>query len=253
MRSTRSARTHAFTLLEILIAMAAFAIVLGAINSVFYAALRLRNKAADSFEKVLPLQNTMAVMKRDLANLVLPGGTLSGSLQTTPTSNLNQNTNGMSASATFVPGQVSPNFYTTGGTIDDTSPFSEMQRVSYVLRAPTNYSQGQDLFRSVTRNLLSTTSEQPVQQPLLTGVRTLAFLYYDGSQWREAWDSTVADLKTGLTNVLPSAIKVQITLASQVNPTGRGLVNPIEMVVPIVVQARTNLIDTTATSDGGGT
>jgi hypothetical protein len=34
----------------------------------------------------LPLQQTLAILKRDLANLVPPGGTLCGELQTTPSS-----------------------------------------------------------------------------------------------------------------------------------------------------------------------
>ena len=46
---------RAFTLLELLIAVVAFAIVLAAINGVFYSALKLRNRSAASLEKSLPL------------------------------------------------------------------------------------------------------------------------------------------------------------------------------------------------------
>ena len=245
-RHEHSGRVRAFTLLELLIAVAAFSIVLAAINGVFYSALRLRNKADQSFAEAWPIQHTLTVMKRDLANIVLPGGTLSGSFQTTPTSSLTSS-NGSAAGSMIVPGQVSPNFFTTTGLIDDTSPFAEVQKVSYVLLDPTNRTAGRDLFRSATRNLLPSLQDQPVQQPLMSGVQNLAFLYYDGSQWRDSWDSTVADTRTGLTNTLPQAIKVQITLAAQ--QIGRSVAAPVELVVPITVQARTN--ETAQTSGGG--
>jgi len=227
---------HGFTLIEVLIAATAFAIVLAAINAVFYSALRLRNKAHESFEAALPLQHTLGVIRRDLANVVLPGGTLFGSLQTTPTANVSNNSSNSGGGSITVPGQVSPNFFTTSGIIDETSPFGEVQKVSYVLVDSTNGVLGRDLFRSVSRNLLPSLQAQPTREPLMQGVQAVGFLYYDGTQWRDSWDTTVADLKTGLTNVLPQAIKVQISLARQ---TTRAIA-PVELVVPLTLQARTN-------------
>jgi len=242
-RSSRRQSASAFTLIEILIAVTAFAIVLAAINAVFYSALRLRNIAHQSFEQAVPLQRALSIMKRDLENIVLPGGTLSGSLQTSPTANTSMNNAGNASASTSLSGvtagQVGPNFFTASGVIDETSPFSEIQRVSYALLDSTNGGYGRDLFRSVTRNLLPSLDEQPVRQALISGVQALGFLYYDGTQWRDTWDTTVADTRTGLTNVLPQAIKVQLALASR-QPT-RSTLNPIELVVPLTLQARTNL------------
>ena len=116
-----------------------------------------------------------------------------------------------------------------------------MQKVVYYLKNPDYRTDtGKDLVRAVSRNLLATTQEQLSEQWLMGGVQGMAFYYYDGTQWRDSWDSTTADPTTGLTNNLPQAIKVQIQLASQ--QTGRALSAPapIELVVPIVVQARTN-------------
>lgn len=238
--SAPSARgqARAFTLMEVLIAVVAFAIVLAAINGVFYGALRLRNKTVASFDEALPLQQTLAIIKRDLANIVLPGGTLSGSLQSTPTTGLNMTGNNTASPAVIVPGQACPSFFTATGISDETSPFAEVQKVAYLLIDSTNGTAGKDLFRSVTRNLLPSLQEQPVQKPLLSGVQAVSFFFYDGSQWRNTWDSTIADTKTGLTNTLPQAIKVQLALASE--RTGRFAPAPIELVVPLVIQARTN-------------
>jgi type II secretory pathway component PulJ len=241
-------------LIEILIAVTAFAIVLAAINTVFYSALRLRNKTALALDEALPMQQAIVIMKRDLANIVVPGGTISGAFQTTPTLSLN-NQNGTSSSTSSgssmssssmasVPGQSSPPFYTTSGVLEDTTPFAEVQKVSYLLVNSTNGNVGRDLFRSVSRNLLAAVEEQPVMQPLLSRVDSINFSYFDGNQWRDTWDSTTPDTTTGQTNMLPMAIKVQIQLAGE--QRRQALPPPVELVVPIMVQSRTNQVS------GGG-
>src|SRR5437763_10545402 len=63
-----------FTLLELLIAVAIFAVVLAAINGVFYGAMRLQRSSSRSVEESLPIQQALAIIKRDLQGLVAPGG-----------------------------------------------------------------------------------------------------------------------------------------------------------------------------------
>jgi prepilin-type N-terminal cleavage/methylation domain-containing protein len=237
-----------FTLLEVLIAMAAFAIVLGAINSVFYAALRLRNKTAEAFDESLALQHTVAFLRNDIANLLPPGGTLSGNLQTTPSTTGSGTASGLNVSAASMalvaaasrPGQSSPEFYSTTATIDETSPWSQVQRVSYYLTPSTNGLPGRDLIRSVTRNLLPTFQEQPVQIPLLGGVDSIYFQFHDGNQWKDTWDSA-----TETASRLPTAVRVQIQMAAP--ERSKALPPPIELVVPVMVFGGTN-----STAAGGG-
>ena len=93
---------------------------------------------------------------------------------------------------------------------------------------------GKDLYRSVTRNLLATITPTPDDQWMMSGVDNIQFSCYDGNSWYDTWDSTVT------TNV-PSAVRVRIYLAGQ---TGGSQIQPIEMVVPIDSQMRTNLITT---------
>ena len=239
---------RAFTLLEVLIAMAAFAIVLGAINSVFYAALRLRNKTAESFDQSLALQHTVALLRNDIANLLPPGGTLSGNLQTTPSTTGSGTASGLNVSAASMalvaaasrPGQSSPEFYSTTAAIDETSPWSQVQRVSYYLTPSTNGLPGRDLIRSVTRNLLPTFQEQPVQIPVLGGVDSIFFQFHDGSQWKDTWDSA-----TETASRLPTAVRVQIQMAAA--ERSKALPPPIELVVPVMVFGGTN-----STATGGG-
>jgi type II secretion system protein J len=211
----------AFTLIEILLAVGVFSIVLIAINTVYFSALRLRNRATEMFENSVPLQRALTVIKRDLEGLMLPGGTLAGKLQTDLTSTAN-------STAESVGERVSPDLYTTTGGVDDTSPYSEVQKVAYYLTTSTNLGPGRDLVRSVTRNLLPAATELPDAQVLLSGVDEAVVLFYDGTDWTETWDSTTQ------TN-LPSAIKVQIALASK-NEQQLAVAEPIELVVPVLVK-----------------
>lgn len=231
MVSPSRTRGAGFTLIEILLAVAIFAVVIAAMQTVFHSALRLQTRTTRAVEEGMPLQQTLAVMKRDLANLVVPGGTLSGALQTTPTN------------ATVTPaGASGPQFYTATGRLDDVQPWGEVQKVMYYLAPPTNRVRGLDLYRSVTRNLLPLAQEQFEPEWLMGGVEQLTFWFYDGSQWVATWDSTTAETP------LPRAIKVQLDLTppedQRFDPT------PVFLVVPLIVQAPASTNSTTTTTGG---
>ncbi len=235
----------AFTLMELLLAVGIFAVVLLAIQSVFFSALSLRNRTVLQLEQSVPLEHALQILRRDLAGLVPPGGTFSGPLQSAvlaggglgPSTTASTNSNRAN-----LPGAVvSPELYTATGIIDDQRPWGEIVRVTYYLADPTNNSPGRDLVRAVTRNLLPIVEDQPEHQWLLGGVDHLQFLFFDGLDWIEVWDSTTA------ATPLPSALKIQLWLTST-NP-GRTRSDPIELVVPLLVQAGTNQTDSAA---GGG-
>jgi type II secretion system protein J len=220
-----------FTLMELLLAVAVFAIVLAAMNTVYFSALRLRNQTAAGFDAALPVEQAVARLKRDLAALRPPGGTLAGAFQTTALS---------SASAMESIGvRVSPDLYTSSALVDEWTPFPEVQKVAYFLANPTNQTVGRDLVRAVSRNLLPVTQEEIETQFVLEGVENVVFQYFDGSVWQDVWDSTT-------TSNLPFAIRVQIVMAQDPNvsrgqPANRA---PVELVVPIKSEARTNQVAT---------
>ena len=228
-----------FTLLELLLAILVFSIVLGAIHVVFFSAFKLRNKTSDAIERSLPLQQTLDIIRRDLANLVPPGGTFSGALQSTPTASTATGMGGSPSQGNLGNG---PLFYTTVGIVDDNAPWGEVECVSYNLAPTTNNEPGMDLFRSVTRNLLPVTQAQTANQFLMSGVDAITFQYYNGTAWQSTWDSTQVNPTTGLTNNLPTAIKVDLQLHN--DNYAAGIPAPVEMVVPIMVVARTNVTAT---------
>ena len=235
LRQRAKQSTHAFTLIEVLLAVSVFAIVLAAINSVFFGALRLRNKTVQSFETALPLQQALSFIQKDLEGIMLPGGRLAGTFTTTVQSSNNNNV--------FIGERVTPDIFTASGNVGELARWADVQKVAYFLASPTNRNvapNGKDLVRQVTRNLLSVNVEEQESQYLLTGVETMRLQYYDGMTWTDTWDSSTS------TN-LPGAIKVQIVLGDDRIGSSRDPA-PIELVIPILVQAAS----TNSTQEAGG-
>src|SRR4030095_10731352 len=59
-------RERAFTLLEILLALAISAIVLAGIGTVFYGAIHLRDRTAAAIEASVPITQALGIIRRDL-------------------------------------------------------------------------------------------------------------------------------------------------------------------------------------------
>lgn len=198
----------AFTLMEVLIAIAVSAIVLTAIATVFYGSLRLHKNTLASMDQAMPVENAFATIRRDLANIVAPKNTNYALQSTTMTD------------AQF--GQITPDIYTANGQIDGMNPWGDIQKVGYGLVASADGT-SRDLVRLVSHNLLATTTETPEQQWLLGNVRNIAFHYFDGTQWQDVWDTTTQ-------SNLPTAVKVDLDVNN----------NLMHMVVALDTQVRTN-------------
>ena len=222
---------HAFTLIEMVLAIGVAAIVLVAVNTVLFAALRLRDTTTEVVDAAAPVDQTVTFLRRDLQCIVSPtNGTskvLSGDFKVG------------NVTSDGVPDPVAVEMFTTTGALNASTPWADIQRVTYELKQPTDRSAvGKDLVRSVVRNLLTMTTPDVEDQLMLSGVESVKFTCYDGAQWQDPWDTTGA---TSTFTNLPVAVRVDIQM------TGGGAANlqPIELVVPIDVQARTNAVLTT--------
>ena len=222
-----------FTLIELLLAMAVCAVVLAAINALFFSAVRLRESTVAAVDATLPVEQALNAVRRDLQGVMLSPSTnkiMSGSFRVGDIGALGLAQN------------VNIEMYTTTGVLHDTEPWAEVQRVAYRLRESTDRTTatGKEFVRSVTRNLLATITPTPDDQLLLTNVANLEIECYDGSQWRDSWDTTQSD-----TN-LPTAVRFRIQLAGTTSDETRAR-QPIELVVPISLQTSTNDTSSTGT------
>jgi type II secretion system protein J len=213
-----------------LVATAVGGIVLLVITTTFFSALRLNQTTDARLGSDLELQRALAIVRRDLAGVMLPGTAFAGQLQTTLASSLTQGTYG---------DKIGPDFYTNSGTIDGWSPFADVQLVDYYLAPATDGTNTKTLVRAVTRNLAPAGLTSPDLQPLLTRVADAAIDFYDGTAWTSAWDSAAS-------GTMPTAIRFSLSLADPA--TGRPLGDPVTLVVPVVV---TTSAQATATAESG--
>jgi type II secretion system protein J len=221
-------KMHAFTLIEMVLAIGVAAMVLIAINTALFAALRLRNATTDVVDTATPIDQAVTFIRRDLQCVVTPtNGTskiLSGDFRAG------------NVSSPGVPEPVAIEMFTATGALSANAPWADIQRVTYELKQPTDRNAvGKDLVRSVVRNLLTMTTPEVQDQLMLSGVQTIKFTCFDGAQWQETWDTT--GLTSTYTN-LPLAVRVDIQMAGNNSASAQ----PIEMVVPIDAQTRTNTV-----------
>jgi len=220
-------RAVAFTLIEMLIAVAISAMILASICAVFFGALRLRDTASDAASQTLPTDRAIDIMRNDLLAIV-PVGVLAGPM-------------GTDASATGMLQQPLLEIFSSSAIINADDPWGDVQKVDYWLQFPTNKTgaPGRDLMRGVTRNLLPPSPIQPTAQSLLHGVQNLQFSYYDGTNWNQTWSTTLSNI--------PIAIKVSIDFATS---RGDGQVKPpVQFLVPIVTWCATNSITNQVTGN----
>jgi type II secretion system protein J len=238
----RGERGYAFTLIELILALGIFAIVMVAINTAFFAALRLRQRSSEALEQALPLDHALTTLRRDLINAVPPGGVLAGDFRSgslaggTGSTSSKSTVNNSSANRGLGTAQYGGlDFFTTTGTLSDDAPWGDIQEVNYQLQEPADrlHTYGRDLVRTTTRNLLATSSQAADVQRLLGNIETLDFSFYDGTQWRDSWDTSAGD-----TN-LPYAVRVNLRLASTNGPSPANA-QPLELLVLLTSQSVTN-------------
>jgi type II secretion system protein J len=229
-RFAGAVQNSAFTLIEMILAVGVAAIVLIAVNAVFFSALRVREAATNAVDEATPVEQAFATIRRDLQCAVTPNPnavmSLCGDFKAGNVTTLGLADN------------VNAEMFTATGALssDADAPWGDIQRVTYGLKkSATSSAVGKDLIRTVTRNLLSGTTPDAEEQWMLGGVESVQFLCFDGAQWFEEWDTTST---SSVNTNLPTAVRVRIQMSARNG--GGALLQPIEMLVPIDSQSRTN-------------
>lgn len=203
---TRSGRAQSggFTLLELIVGAAISAVLLAALYGVLSGVLGMKRRSYESMGRDLPQAAATAVLKRDIMNMVVPLGRLGDVVVGEKSSE---------------DGRVSDTlaFCTTTGTVGETTAYPNIQKVEYYLaesEGNVEYPSAQ-LIRAVTRNLLTTDSEETREaRSLLSGVQSMELEFYDGETWTTTWDSTTAE------TVVPKAVRVRLTMAERDEDSG---------------------------------
>ena len=209
-----------FTLIEVLFAALAFAIVLAAVNAVFYGALRIRERADARQKERLPRLQSLEFLKRDLRAAFYSEGFRADRFRCEPVRGLG-----------VLADQIQ--FFAKTGTTDQSAPWPDVQQIEYYL-APANKphedQNSLELVRAVTRNLLVSTYQPPVEQRLVSGVSAFQLSFFDGETWTTSWDSELQE------PVLPKAVQIYLEFAprNRSNP----LTPSLRQIVPILAEPK---------------
>jgi len=188
--------------------------------------VRLRDRTSAGVDEGLPIERTLEMLRRDLKGAVGPRGFLAGDFK------CGAQAMGTSMGLSGEAGGAGLDFVSATGMISDSAPWGDLQEVLYELKAPTDKNQsGMDLVRCTNPNLLGTTTQNPNIQPLLSHVETVEFDCFDGSQWRNTWDTSSGD-----TN-LPTAVRIRIQLVAKPGEDASRK-SPLELMVPLVTVTR---------------
>lgn len=220
-------RAQGFTLIEMLLALAACAVLLAAVYGVFSHAVHLRDDAMHRTRDVRVRARAMAMLRDDLRNALVSGGTLAATLEGSAKSH----GGGFSGYLKFTA--------TTAKDVDDQLGGDVQQIEYYIARdAEAADQKAGVLVRTINRDILNTTQQAPPEERVLAGVESMEVSFYSGTDWKTSWEVTT-DSKT-----LPEAVRVSIQPIA--GEDGRKPA-PIDVLVPWTTQSA---IETTTSTTG---
>lgn len=189
---------RAFTLLELLVAMAMMSIIAASL----YTSLSIGFKAKDSSENTLDARRSariaMDLLKQEIISSLPPKGILAGKFE---------GTNGHDDSGNESDSLV---FYSAAYNPADDEIAGDIIKVQISL-ATSEESDVYTLVRGITKNLLSPKSLDPYEEVLCTDIRSLNLRYFDGYDWQDEWDSSSHD------DNLPEAVEINIVFEKRNN------------------------------------
>ena len=217
----------AFTLIELLMALAACAVILAAIYGVFSRAVHLRDNATRRTREVRVRAHAANMLRNDLRNALVSGGTIAATLEGSQESH-----------GGGFPGYLK--FTATTAKDMDDELGGDVQEIEYYITRDSLASDQKAgvLVRTINHDILNTTKQALPEERVLAGVESMDVSFYSGTAWKTSWEVTT-DEKT-----LPEAVRVSIQPVADAEghkPT------PIEVVVPWTTQSA---IVTTTTSGG---
>ena len=186
----------AFTLLELLVATAMTAVLAGSLYATLHVAFKARRTATAVVEQMRKAELAVELIRADVEAAVVPRGILAGGF--------------LGEDATDGAGWPMDvlMLHCTADGAAETEGVGDIRMVELACE-PAEDGEGMILLRRLTLNLLRTTVEEPAEEVLCRGVRSLDLKYFDGTDWQDNWDSAARD------NTLPLAVEVTLQLVAE--------------------------------------
>jgi general secretion pathway protein J len=183
----------AFTLLELIVAMALMDVIAVALYSSMYTAFNAKEKSRDSLKPFETVTPAFEYIRKDLVSAMQPDGILAGVF----VGESHPGQNDLDADTM--------SFYTCSYQPADNEIASNVVHIEYALDADPDQDQ-MVLKRLIIKNTLSPTALDPREEIVGRNISGLDLQYYDGSTWVDEWDSSVENAQ------LPWAVKVTLTI-----------------------------------------
>ncbi|MCX6966205.1 MAG: hypothetical protein NTZ46_00220 [Verrucomicrobia bacterium] len=240
-----------FTLIEILFASMAAALILVAVYGIFQRAIKTRDHATARIRQALQRERAVTILRNDLRCAYISGGVLASSLE-----------GGAQTQKSRFPGYL--RFTTTTGKNRPDEAYGDVQQVEYYITEPDSLTSGSTaspsennsdtsgdskntgtLVRALSRDLLSPVEEAGEEQPILTRVQSFEVTFFDGMDWQGSWQVTDTE------PTLPQAVRIRIqqTAASEQLPTPV----PLEITVPLTTEPLNSSTPSVTTSSTAAT
>lgn len=185
----------AFTLLEMLAAMAMIVVIAASLYASLHIAFRARDTALRTVQQTRACNAAFGLLKEDLQSaLVTTRGILGGPFV------------GMPAIGSAGGEADTLSFYMAAPADAESNWAPGDVRFVEYLCEPSPDATGDVLVRRMTDNLLAPVVAEPNVEPICRGVRSFTLRYFDGADWLDNWDSNAVGV------VLPAAVEVTLEL-----------------------------------------
>ncbi|XHR30207.1 MAG: type II secretion system protein GspJ [Chthoniobacteraceae bacterium] len=243
---------RAFTLIEILLATFAAAILLLGLYGIFQRAIKTRDSATERLRESRLRERAVAVIRNDLFSAYISGGVLACTLE-----------GGAGNQKSHFGGYLRFTA-TTGEDDNDDQGYGDVQQIEYYISGNGNSANNGPLVRVLTRDLLGSGTENSEEIPVLQRVEKFEVAFWDGSSWQDTWqlsgssssssltstsltaDTSGSNSSTSGTSSLPRAVRVRLIQSPVSNRV--PVPPPIEIFVPFTTEPFTT--STTSTTSG---
>ncbi|HZN66936.1 MAG TPA: type II secretion system protein GspJ [Tepidisphaeraceae bacterium] len=239
-----STQRRAFTLLELLVALAITAIIMGSLYASLRIAFRARAAAEAAAEPLRTAELALGLLRSDVESAMLPRGILTAPFTGEDgMGSAGQPADKLSFCSLGDPGEF---MAAVEGGASSAVP-SEVRKVGIALEpyAGPDGAEQYALVRYVTTNLLSPVEQQPDKEVLCRGVTALNIRYFDGLAWQDSWDSTTVE------NNIPSAVEVTIEIVRTQGERTRGVRLPRVFLLSCSTLSPTSTMEMMNAGDAG--
>ena len=198
-------KESAFTLLEMIVAMALMSVIAGSLYASLHIGFRARESAAAALEPVRMAELGIELLRKDMESALPPTGILAGEFV------------GHDAKDDVGRDADTLLFHSSANVPELSERACDIRRIELALASVSDGTE-RALIRGITTNLLATETVEPEEEVLCRAVLAFNLRYFDGSDWLDSWDSTTQG------DVLPVAIEVTLELEGPepTQPAGGG-------------------------------